>query len=574
MDDDFVSISEGFSVGASGDSSWEEESNGLQQNGYFDIDVKDPRTNEEDGKAYVSYGVTGKFKDDKGITELNTRRRYKEFEWLHSQLSLPSNSMHARVPTLPQKSMIQFWNKTDQTAVVKRCFQLDSFMKEISRSVPFRNHPATKLFMSTRPITLQTNAIVDFIGNTLSPHIPQTVGMNDTPLVDQNFIYNSDIERDYWLIRRLMKKWDLLPKKLPFPKFLVVVLGTTSAGKSSFINNFFGMQVKRSAIGQLDTHFTLVETIPKDQFALLSDKLSDTRVEKPKKFTKEQLNEKITTEPMSDPRYGHVFLYMDTAYTLSRYDAQLSRFDNVISQYGLVRSILINEEYLSGTDEEILYQKKTIFLDSPGFESKNESNPENLLGNIKVIQFFYATSDLTLFMMPAKNISLVSPQVDASLNCEYVGTLVWDKIRFMLTQIDDIQGTEETNLREQYFELGRLLGKSLTFLDPPTFTQCMAIALPFDKTFRSPEERKQKTGDLDPLLNFIRSLNSESSYHLRLETAIQEMSISLVPHIQNSWKNYLDLNQWISSDSACVDLIKDRSNARIRGTTVHSNKRT
>ena len=31
----------------------------------------------------------------------------------------------------------------------------------------------------------------------------------------------------------------------------VVVLGTTSAGKSAFVNHFFGLQVKRSAVGHI-----------------------------------------------------------------------------------------------------------------------------------------------------------------------------------------------------------------------------------------------------------------------------------------------------------------------------------
>jgi hypothetical protein len=51
-------------------------------------------------------------------------------------------------------------------------------------------------------------------------------------------------------------------------------------------------------------------------------------------------------------RYGYVFLYLDTPKTLSRYEAQFTNYAHYISTYGLVRSIIINEEYLRGTPEK------------------------------------------------------------------------------------------------------------------------------------------------------------------------------------------------------------------------------
>lgn len=63
------------------------------------------------------------------------------------------------------------------------------------------------------------------------------------------------------------------------------------------------------------------------------------------------------------------------------------------------------------------------------------------------------------------------------------------------------------NLHEQFYELGRLLGKNLTYLEAPTFSQCIAIALPEHQMKTS----EPKTGDLKILMDLIRSLNSESS---------------------------------------------------------------
>jgi hypothetical protein len=56
-------------------------------------------------------------------------------------------------------------------------------------------------------------------------------------------VFTSTVEADYWQVKQYMKAWDLTPKKLPFEKFVVLVLGTTSAGKSAFINHFLGYAI-------------------------------------------------------------------------------------------------------------------------------------------------------------------------------------------------------------------------------------------------------------------------------------------------------------------------------------------
>ncbi|EGC37116.1 hypothetical protein DICPUDRAFT_77206 [Dictyostelium purpureum] len=604
-------------VGDDGDSKWEEESNGVELAGYYDLEVKDPKTHSDESGVYVSYAIHGKYKESATSQPVvvQTRRRYREFEWLHQQISIPS-SLHSRIPSLPQKSIYQFWNKTDVNLLRQRCSALDQFMKNISVSATLRNHTTMKLFMGSKSIPTQpttiTENLINISNNILSPTTITSltnaisgggaISASANPMyqdsIDANFSYESSVERDYWITRKLMSKWNRIPKRLPFSKFLVVVLGTVSAGKSSFINNFYNLQVKVSADEQLDTHFTLIETIPRQQFYELSDQ------QMPKKFTREQLNEKIKGEPVSDPRHGHVFLYLDKTFTLSRYDAQFSNYRDIISNLNLVRTVLINEEYLTGTPDEIMNQKKTIFIDSPGFEPKTEHDPEKLLGSIRVVQFFQSTSDLTLFMMKAKELALVSSQVQIVELCvlyktygpeivdhmvtqmfnkkgesksffslfemvkglveqirlknipktqESNGTSVWDGIKFVMTQIDSVN----SNLKEQFFELGRLLGKGLMFLDPPTFRQCKAIALPMDRKFNSIEERKEKCGDLDELLYYIYNLNRGSTYNSRLEGAIEEMTTDLLCNIQKSWTNYL-----FNSDYNLVLQLKERSKNR------------
>jgi hypothetical protein len=365
-----------------------------------------------------------------------------------------------------------------------------------------------------------------------------------------------------------------------------------------------------------------VETLPKEKFAEYSDKASLPRPN----FTDEELSRKISGDVYTDPRYGYVFYYLDTFKTLSRYEAQFTNYAQYISNYGLVRSIIVNEEYLRGSPEKLQLAKRTILLDSPGFDyTKEDHAMEKFLGNLKILQLFYSMSDLSLFMTPATHINMVSNQIATlelsvlyslhgaeyvdkllheiltapasatgnapthlipsivdiknyvvqrfthtasgldSKKAEYKGTVVWDKIRFVLTKIDEVFVNQPVggNLNEQFYELGRLLGKNLTYLEAPTFSQCLAIGLPEHQQQQLPKD-DAKTGDLKALMDLIRSLNSESSYMSRLEASVQMMCLELQSAIKASWSTWISPKQWMSSDTAQLQDIYRRSCLRLK----------
>jgi len=268
-------------------------------------------------------------------------------------------------------------------------------------------------------------------------------------------------------------------------------------------------------------------------------------------------------------------------------------------------------------------------LDSPGFDytKENDHAMEKFLGNLKILQLFYSMSDLSLFMTPATHINMVSNQiatlelsvlyslhgaeyvdkllheiltapapgnaapthlipsivdiknyvvqrfmqaassaVSESKKAEYKGTVVWDKIRFVLTKIDEVFVNQPVgNLHEQFYELGRLLGKNLTYLEAPTFSQCLAIGLPEHQSKGGPShENDAKMGDLKVLMDLIRSLNSESSYMGRLEASVQMMCLELQSAIKASWSTWISPKQWMSSDTAQLQDIYRRSCLRLK----------
>jgi len=144
----------------------------------------------------------------------------------------------------------------------------------------------------------------------------------------------------------------------------------------------------------------------------------------------------------------------------------------------------------------------------------------------------------------------------------YRGTAVWSKTLFILSKIDLIQITadgRERKEREQYYELGRLFGKSFHYLECPTFDQCIAIGLPEHQTHNGPPF----TGDLQLLKQKLVGKDSQAPYVHRLEEAIQSMCTDLKEAIKSSWSKYA-LIQWVSDDGQAVELLYKNSKERAK----------
>src|SRR3989338_5270987 len=200
--------------------------------------------------------------------------------------------------------------------------------------------------------------------------------------------------------------WKLVNSHRPFDKNVVSILGLTSSGKSSFVNHFFGVHVKRVAQCEIDTHFTLVETVPEAEFSRLV-----SGYQRQSQATIDSAPA-VSLATASDPRRNVAYVILDVAATLARYE-QFESFSAVFRKHHLIEAVLINEAYLpplpaeahSGMD----IRKRTILIDSPGFTA--ETDVTRLEGNLRVLQFVYQLSQLTLFFVPADSLSLVAGQI-------------------------------------------------------------------------------------------------------------------------------------------------------------------
>jgi hypothetical protein len=129
------------------------------------------------------------------------------------------------------------------------------------------------------------------------------------------------------------------------------------------------------------------------------------------------------------------------------------------------------------------------------------------------------------------------------------------------TLLSERREIDFNDAREQYYELGRLFGKSFTYLDPPVFDQCLTIGLPEHQTNCT----EIYAGDLKKLKCILKERNAQSPLEHRLEVAIQQMCLTLQEAITQSWSNWAP-TQWFSSDLNVVKGLLTRSNTRMKGT--------
>lgn len=136
-----------------------------------------------------------------------------------------------------------------------------------------------------------------------------------------------------------------------------------------------------------------------------------------------------------DKRFGFVFVYLDANATLLRYQEQLgsvSGDQSPFAQFNKVRTILINERYVNGSDADVMLAKNIILVDSKGVDASTIGNGDldALWTEVKAFQFFAKISDLTLFLMPAHEIRNCEPAIsvfELSIVCSEEGIAILKK---------------------------------------------------------------------------------------------------------------------------------------------------
>lgn len=565
-----------------------------------------------------------------GIAEGEVRRRYSQFEALHSALTSRFSKLSS-VPELPVKTWFKRFDpafleqRTRELNMWLKAIALDEYMHKSVELVHFLTDqapvsvagPSGYVEKLIRPLV--DNQMVVNIGDTINGTVAQVLHRNGSATASSThhntLVVGSPLERDYLTARSLMEQWKLTPKKLPFPKFVTLLLGSTSSGKSAFVNHHFGCVARKSTDHQQDTDFTVVEVIPAAEFYALSG-TKERIVHKsqammhPDAFV---IDDDLLKRPIedyeSDWRTGRIFIRLNSTQLLGRYE-QLRPY----AKDGLFRACLINEAALDRTAPTFDLACNSILIDSPGFSTIQSAEiAEKFRGTLVVLQYLYNMCDLLLYFVPCGQISTLAqhlPMLELALTyashgekigdemlktlfskhlqdakssgggflsfCssiassiisqasygknsssnasssepaqQFKGASVWHKTLFVLSKIDILfRQTKPSHwnrtLLSQYYELGVLLGSSLSLLDPPVHDQCITIGLPEYITPNSlPYENTPvpPTADLDLLMAKMQGREQEAPYIERLEMAIQQMCSDLEKAMSSS---YLTMGQ-------------------------------
>eukprot|EP00013_Stygamoeba_regulata_P004858 CAMPEP_0177633112 /NCGR_PEP_ID=MMETSP0447-20121125/2659_1 /TAXON_ID=0 /ORGANISM="Stygamoeba regulata, Strain BSH-02190019" /LENGTH=539 /DNA_ID=CAMNT_0019134741 /DNA_START=68 /DNA_END=1684 /DNA_ORIENTATION=- len=361
--------------------------------------------------------------------------------------------------------------------------------------------------------------------------------MEDWVVVKENIKDLAEVKANHARVQAILQKWKIENPQELFLKTVVLMLGTTSAGKSSFVNYFYKISVKHSAIYQLDTHFTIIEVVSEEEFS---------RLLSPTPYTYKHIPQEVLQSPLPhshDERRNQVYVTLDCSETLTRYP----QFETspLFRKHALVSAVLINDAYLLGSEAEKFTLRNTLFIDSPGFTS--DAPLSQMRANVDALHRLVRVADACVFLLAADTLNLCAPQVnllEVAVLCavyghrafegaldvwesgcqvqqrtpqaapllpsitdiasamarslfgdkaveekdKYSGNVCWDKVKFVITKMDNVSSVRccrvcpcphhRTDAEAQFFELGVILGQTLKHFKPPVFTNCFAVALP------------------------------------------------------------------------------------------------
>lgn len=571
------------------------------------------------------------------------RRRYSQFEALHTALTNRFAKLVA-VPSLPPKP---WFKKFDSAFLDQRKNDLNTWLQAVALDEYMYRAPELVIFLTDQapvPVSgptgyvgklmqpLMDHPVVLNIGDAINgtvASVMQKSGANGSQSSNSGVILGSPLERDYHQARTLMEMWKLTPKKLPFPKFVSLLLGSTSSGKSAFVNHHFGCVARKSTDHQQDTDFTVVEVIPPNEFYQLAG-TTERIVHKSQAMLYPEaqvVNEDLLKKPIeayeSDWRRGRVFIRLNSAQMLTRYE-QLRPY----AKEGLFSACLINEACLDRSSPHFDLACNSILIDSPGFSTIQSAEiAEKFRGTLVVLQYLYNMCDLLLYFVPCGQISTLAqhlPMLELALTyashgekigdealktlfsrqvqeantsgsgflasfCSAIassiikqatsgygspssgpvpdtgqGASVWHKTLFVLSKVDILFRQKDPSnwnrvLLSQYYELGVLLGSSLSLLVPPVHDQCLTIGLPEyiqPGSYPPSHTPVSVTADLDLLTAKMAGREREAPYIARLEMAIQQMCNDLEKAMAGSFMT-------MGHHTTMIDL-RSRSEARNR----------
>jgi hypothetical protein len=291
------------------------------------VEVTSPIEVAFQGESYVVYAVRSSVKIHKQSEEVEwiCYHRYSDFEAFDSKLRLLIaeylDTSVINLPVLPPKPWIPA-AQTSRDFVESRARKLSRYLnsliliEELQQRVQYLH---LLLSFVAEGEHWEKSAEASASSSLLSKGIVN-VNHGLSKLLDNRD--KATPEQDFDYVQTLFKKQGLVMQKFSWDKLVIGIFGTTSAGKSSFVNHLLTLCCAASSMaGQVDTGFSFFETISEEEFRKLSPE------SKFPEFSVEELKEPLKAADQNlcgDKRYNYVFMYLNAEETLDRYRDQLA----------------------------------------------------------------------------------------------------------------------------------------------------------------------------------------------------------------------------------------------------------
>ena len=285
---------------------------------------------------------------------------------------------------------------------------------------------------------------------------------------------NSDIMEavdSYSELDAIAWRMGLLPENVSYANHiswwpLVSILGTFSAGKSSFINGWLGIKVQESGNQAVDDHFTVLTYGPEDEIKVLPGQALD-----------------------SDPRFPFYQISKDIE-TVSPGDG--SRIDRFLQMK------VVPSEVLKGK----------LVIDSPGFDADEQRK-----STLRLTRHIVRLSDMVLVFFDARHPESGAMQDTLKHLVEaHIDSMDSEKFIYILNQIDT--SAADNNLedivaswRSSLARSGLSAGKFYVY-----FNQAQAVPVEDKNVWQVYQQKRD--ADHNKIMDHLDSLNTVRTYRI------------------------------------------------------------
>lgn len=260
-------------------------------------------------------------------------------------------------------------------------------------------------------------------------------------LIGEETVYIPDKKDDLKQLLDLSYSWNKPISINLWDKFILSIFGITSSGKSSFINHLIGFPIRYTSSSQVDTKYTIIEFIDKQDFINIT-KINHKILDKETIF-----NNDLTDDLLLDVRYNKLFTILNTRKTIKYYYPKLDVFKKYILKDGeIFQTILINNDYLQYlSDDQAKFLKSIIIIDSKGLD-QNTINMFNLdinhtysfVRNAGIRAEIKRLSSYSLFLMSVQQSKMCQSQL---YEFELTTLMASNKEQNILTLVNNINNS-------------------------------------------------------------------------------------------------------------------------------------